>query len=81
MKAIKTTFLGPTNTQPSRCKATDEDGNSVVRTWDSELSPDENHRKAAYALRDKMDWARHGELITGGLKDCYVHVFVGRAEK
>jgi hypothetical protein len=73
MKAIKTTFHGPGNVRGSRCKATDSDGNSVYLDWNHSLDSLDNHRAAAYALCTKMQWA--GDLITGSLKDCYVHVF------
>lgn len=74
MKAIKTKFHGPGNVRGSRVSATDEDGNRIVLGWNHALNALENHRGAAYALRDKMQWK--GELITGSLSDCYVHVFV-----
>jgi hypothetical protein len=73
MKAIKTKFLPCTNFRGNRIKATDEDGNAVTLSWDHGLNAEENHRAVAYALRDKMGW--RGELITGVLRDCYVHVF------
>lgn len=73
MKAIKTTYHGPGNVRASRVKATDTDGNSVYLGWDHTLDSLGNHRAAAYALKAKMAW--DGDLITGFLKDCYVHVF------
>ncbi len=76
MKAIKTKYIGATNYRCSRVSASDEDGNRIVLTWCHNLNGEENHRAAAYALRDKMGWK--GELITGGLRDCYVHVFEPR---
>lgn len=73
MKAIKTTYHGPTNFRGSRIKATDEDGNSVYIPYPHELNSTEGHRKAAHALMEKMGWS--GEVVTGSLKKCYVHVF------
>jgi hypothetical protein len=73
MKAIKTTYHGPGNIKGSRIIATDDDGNRRILPYDYALNREQNHSKAAYALRDKMGWT--GELITGCLKDCYVHVF------
>lgn len=73
MKAIRTYYLGPTNYLGSRCKATDEDGNSVILPWDSGFNSSPMHRKAAQALCDKMRW--RARIIGGGLKDCMVWVF------
>lgn len=75
-KAIKTKYHGPGNVKGSRISATDEDGNRIVLSWDYALDSDGNHKVAARALCDKMGW--RGELASGGLKDCIVHVFVSR---
>ena len=77
MKAIKTIYLGPTNTKGSRVKATDCDRNSITLSWDCALDSDDNHRAAAKALCDKMKWK--GKTAMGGFPDCNVHVFVGKA--
>lgn len=74
MKAIKTIYLGATNTRSSRIKATDCDRNSITLSWDHSLDTNGNHKKAAKALCDKMDWK--GETVMGGFLDCNVHVFV-----
>lgn len=76
MKAIRTTYLGPTNTKGSRVKATDGDRNSVIISWDYNLNTEENHQAAAKFLCDKMNW--QGEMIMGGFLDYNVHVFVNR---
>ena len=73
MKAIKTKFHGPTNYNSARVSANDEDGNRIILSWDHALDTKENHRAAAKALCKKMNW--DGGLITGSLRDCYVHVF------
>ncbi len=73
MKAISTKYLPATNTKGSRIKAYDCDNNSVTLPMDYRYSGEILHRKAAEALRDKMNWA--GELIGGGTKDGYVFVF------
>ena len=78
MKAIKTTYKGPTNTRGSRIIASDEDGNKVTTSYPYELSGEAVHRKAAEALRDKMGWK--GNLISGSLKNGYVFVFTTLAE-
>lgn len=73
-KAIKTTYHGPGNVKGSRIIATDNDNNRIILPYDYVLNSTENHVKAAYALRDKMGWK--GDLVTGALKDCYVHIFI-----
>lgn len=73
MKAIKTIYLGLTNFRGSRIKATDCDRNHVVINWSHELSAEDNHKQAAKALAEKMQWK--GKLVMGSLNDCYVHVF------
>ncbi len=75
MKAIKTVYLGPTNTKGSRVKASAEGGSSVILAWDHALDAVDNHKAAAKALCEKLGWT--GKLATGGLSDCYVHVFTG----
>lgn len=77
MKAIKTTYLVCTNNRGTRIKATDGNKNSVTLSWDHELDADENHKAAAKALCEKMNWK--GELIMGGFPDCNVHVFATRS--
>ena len=73
MKAIKTTYRGPTNTRGSRITASDEDGNRVTISYPYALSGMDCHAKAAVALCHKMGWT--GKLHGGALKDCYVFVF------
>ena len=73
MKAIRTKYLGPTNTKGSRIRASDEDGNSITIGYPHELSGEAVHRAAAEALCAKMNWA--GAMVAGSLKDGYVFVF------
>ena len=73
MKAIRTRFYGATNHRGSRIVATDGNRNSYSIPYPHELNSDEAHRKAAYALRDKMAWK--GELIGGGFKNDEYWVF------
>ena len=73
MKAIKTTFKGPTNTKGSRIIATDGDRNKIIIPYPHELNTEDAHRLAATRLCAKMNWS--GELITGWLKNEAVHVF------
>ena len=72
-KAIETRFIGPTNTKGSRYKATDCDGNSVTLPTDYALDSEQNHRKVAEALRDKMNW--QGRLLAGATRTGYAFVF------
>lgn len=74
MKAIVTKHLGPTNTKGARIKASAADGNQIIVPMDYEVSNEEAHLGAAYALCAKMNWL--GYLAQGGLKNGYVHVFV-----
>ncbi len=74
MKAIKTTYKGPTDSRGSRIIASDEDGNRVTISYPYELSGEAVHRKAAEALCAKMEW--NGNLAGGSLKNGYVFVFV-----
>jgi hypothetical protein len=73
MRAIKTTFKGPTNYKGSRVIATDGD-HRVTVNWDHALNTEANHRKAAEALCKKMGW-NPAYLSCGWLKDCFVFVF------
>jgi hypothetical protein len=73
MKAIQTTYKGPTNTRGSRIIASDCDGNKVTIPYPYDLSGSEVHRKAADALCAKMQWK--GEMIGGWLKNGMVFVF------
>jgi hypothetical protein len=73
MKAIKTSYRGPTNSRGSRIIASDGDGNKITIHYDHSLNIDELHRKAARALCDKMKWK--GQLVMGWLKNDAVHVF------
>lgn len=52
-QAIITKFLGPTNTRPSRIKATGWRG-SVTVPYSHEISPVDNYRAAAEALCNKF---------------------------
>lgn len=80
-QAITTKYLGPSNVRGARVKASAEAG-SVTLSWNHALNSDENHRKAAEALRDKMGWNTdgYGELHGGGLpgQSGYAFVFENR---
>lgn len=86
MQAIETRYLPPTNTKPSRIKASCERG-SITVSWHHGLDAELNHVGAAFALRCKFiaeDKAKYGEhtrsawnhpIVSGALKKSYAHVF------
>lgn len=79
MVAIKTEYHGPTNYKGARIIA-QANGHRVIISADDSLSAENGHKKAAYALRDKMGWK--GELVGGlitkanGDTDFYAWVFL-----
>ena len=74
MQAIVTRYHGPTNTRGSRISATAANGERIYLPYDDSLNSDDMHRKAAYALRDKMGWS--GEMVGGGLQKGMCWVFL-----
>lgn len=76
MKAILTKFICPTNFRGSRYAASDMDGNRVVVDADHALDSEENHRRAAEALRLKMGWK--GPMAAGTTREGFAFVFVDR---
>lgn len=74
MKAIKTSYLGPTDRRGGRIKATDCDRNSLVVPYQYDLNDDENHKVAATLLCEEMKWK--GKTIMGSFPLFNVHVFV-----
>lgn len=73
-RAIRTRYHGPSNTRGSRYSATDDMGNRITLHCQPELNNDENHKAAAYALRDKMKWT--GEMVAGEFNHDYFWIFV-----
>ncbi len=74
MKAILTKYLGPTNHRPSRIKAIEPDGKSIIINYDYGLDEYELHKSAAVALCDKLGWG-HQSLVGGGIKEGMAWVF------
>jgi hypothetical protein len=66
MKAIRTRYVGPTNTRGSRIIASDGDKNSISTSYPHGLNSDEGHELAAYLLMQKMGWGNH--LVGGGFQ-------------
>ena len=73
MKAITTRYLGCTDTKGSRFVATTEGGNRITISYDYSLNAEENHKRVALALCDKMKWSK--DIIGGGTDKGYVWVF------
>lgn len=74
MVAITTKYLGATDFKSSRIKAKADKFSLTIPYDHSFAQSDGPFRKAAEALRDKMEWS--GELISGCLPDGnYVFVF------
>lgn len=78
--AIKTKFIGPSNTRGSRvkaetCDALREHRRSVTLEWDHALDGQDNHSRAAKALATKLDWDGEWHIADGG--DVYLFVRVG----
>lgn len=70
MQSIITKYLPATNTRLTRIKAQASGwGNkrkvlSLIRSYDHELNVEDNHRRAAHALADKLHW--EGTWYEGG---------------
>ncbi|MBD9542229.1 hypothetical protein IB276_22550 [Ensifer sp. ENS04] len=80
--AIKTKFLGPTNTRGSRIKAEACDKGpfahakrQVVLSWDHSMDAQGNHAAAAKALATKLEWDGEWHIADGG--DVYIFVRTG----
>jgi hypothetical protein len=71
-QAIITKFIGPTNYRGARVKARCDAG-SVTVPWNYAIGIEGNHKAAALALAQKLDWS--GDWIGGGMPDsgyCFV---------
>ena len=82
MVAIETKYTGATNFKPSRIIATSGNKHRLVLSYSAcqdgaKTGHEEDlHAYAAQRLADKMEWS--GKLITGALKNSYVHVFCSK---
>jgi hypothetical protein len=69
MQAIRTRYLGPTDTRSSRIQAKCEAGMLTVN-WDHDLDTRANHETACKALLLKLDWTTpHYTPMVGGVFD------------
>ena len=79
MKAITTTYHGPTDTRGSRITASDGDGNRITVPYDHALNGAGNHRAACLALCAKLGW--HGELVGGHTRTGMVWVWANSQDR
>jgi hypothetical protein len=71
-QTIITKFLGPTNSNGARVKASCE-AKVMIFAWDHSLSSQDNHSAAAMKLaKDALVW--EGSFIVGALNTGYVFV-------
>lgn len=73
MQAIATKFLAPSANRGARVVARAQAGRVTVG-WDHSQNVDENHRRAAKALADKIGW--NGSWVAGALHDGTGNVYV-----
>lgn len=71
-QAIKTKYIGPSNTRGSRVKATAAAGSRTM-AWDHRLNDCDNHTAAAKEYAQRMEWT--GEWF-GGMTEDGSYVFV-----
>jgi len=73
MQTIMTKYLGPTDHQGSRFKATHTGGfTSVTMSMDYGMEHAGNHTRVAFMLAEKLNW--EGDYIGGHTKDGMVFV-------
>jgi len=70
-QAIKTKFLGPTETKPARIRA-ECDASAETTPYDHSLDADQNHIRAAKTLANNLGWS--GRWHGGGMEDEYFFV-------
>ena len=76
MKAITTTFKGPTDTRGSRILARDGDGQRITLPYPHELDTVDAHKKAARTLMEKMGWQgtlKYGWVGHSGIDYAFVN--------
>lgn len=66
MKAIITSYLGPTNTKPSRISVKAEGVPTVRVSYDSRFDAYEAHHSAASDFATRLGWLRDGLTLVGG---------------
>lgn len=74
-QAISTKFLGATNTRGARIKAVSASGHALITSYEHAMNSDENHKAAALALAEKLQWV--GEWFGGATASGYTFVYAG----
>ena len=72
-QAIKTKYIGPTNSKGSRVKATCDAG-SITINWQDALNTERNHAAARDALCVKLGWTRYYDWTIGWIDNAAYHV-------
>lgn len=78
MQAIRTKYLGATNSRGARVKAYAWAG-SVTLPWDHAIDAEANHRNAAHKLANNLQWGA-STWHSGGFEDGS-YVFVQQSAK
>lgn len=79
MRAITTRYRGPTDRGGAKIVASSERSRVVVPYGHGD--PRAEHRKAAVALCERLNWGNCDRLHGGGTKDGYAFVFVPKSCK
>jgi hypothetical protein len=83
-RAIRTRYVGPSNTRPGRIIADAGDRASRVTVeYDHALNPTQNHAYAAVLVTRKMGWndaQYHTPLVGGAYDNVYFWVFQPKPE-
>jgi len=74
MRVISVKYVSPTNTRPTRFKASDNNGNTATISFRYELNMDGRYQAAADALREKMGWK--SPIIASGEQFAGYYVFI-----
>lgn len=81
MTTIETKYLSPTNFKGARYVASACTSLRIVLNADTSLTDEENHKRVAKALRDKLDWGGCGAMVGGGTMHGMVWVFTRGASR
>lgn len=76
MQAIRTKYIGPSNSKGSRIQAKCE-AKTIYVSYDHALNIDENHKAACDALLSAMGWNTdgYGDMVGGVFDNCHYWVF------
>ena len=73
MQTLQTRYFGPTNTQGAKVQAKTSGGIGLVRSYDYELCPMENHLQIARELKAELGWDE--PMIGTDVGDGYLFIF------